>query len=503
MSVEATTAGLLNAAPAAATAVRRPDGDLSYGELRELVGAGAEVLAAGKIGGGDRVLIRAGEEFSRLVAILAAQSVGAAAVPINPATTGPELEFLVSHSDPQAAILDEELAGLELAPGAGILIVEGGSLSSRRDRDGESTPRAPRQGDAASLLFTSGSSARPRGVVLSHAAHVAMGADLAALLGAGGADRFLALSPLFHVGGWSTAVMPALAVGASLVLPGPFSASRFWEDAERWRPTVWTTGLAFVEMVAARGGPPPERPPFRHVISNLRPDTWRLARERLRLPIGTYYGLTENDGRGTFALAVDEYEPGFVGRVYSDRDGLRLTREGEEVGPGEVGEVEFRGPSTMTEYFRDPEATAKTLSADGWVKTGDLGRIGPDGNLYFTGRLKNMIKRSGENVSAEEVELFLRAHPDVEDVAVTAVADRVREEEIKAIVIAAAGSEISAEALHAHCRQGMASFKVPRYFQFVEELPHTISGKPDIAAVRRAFASPAESWDSLEQEERR
>ncbi|MFN8217071.1 MAG: class I adenylate-forming enzyme family protein [Solirubrobacterales bacterium] len=500
MSAGATAASLLDAAPAAATAVRRPEGDLLYGELRELVGAAAQALAATGTGHGDRVLIRCGEDFGRLVAILASHSVGAVAAALNPATTGAELEFLASHSDPQALVADEHLAGLDLAPEVAILINEAGVLRARRDRDGASEPRAPQPGDAASLLYTSGSSARPRGALLSHAAHVAMGADLAVLLGVGRDDRFLALSPFFHVGGWSTAVMPALAAGASLVLPGPFSAGRFWADAERWRPSVWTTGLAFLEMVAARGGAAPAHPPFRHVISNLRPDTWKLAREVLGLPIGTYYGLTENDGRGTFALAVDDYEPGFVGRVYTERDGLRLTKDGTEVAPGEVGEIEFRGPSTMSEYFRDPEATAKTLS-DGWVKTGDLGRLGEDGDLYFSGRLKNMIKRSGENVSAEEVELFLLAHPEVEDVAVTAVADRVREEEIKAIVVRAAGSEASAEALHAFCREGMASFKVPRYFQFVAELPHTISGKPDIAAVRRNFASPEGSWDSLTQEQ--
>jgi crotonobetaine/carnitine-CoA ligase len=498
MSAGATTTSLLAAVPATATALRRPEGDVSYGELRERVDAAATALAATGTGWGDRVTIRCDDDFSRLLATLAVQSVGAVAAPLNPATTGSELEFLLSHSDPQAAIADEGLADeLDLAPEVAILVNQAGALSARRERGGKSEPQPPAPGDAASLLYTSGSSARPRGVVLSHAAHVSMGADLAGLLGVGPEDRFLALSPFFHVGGWSTAVMPALATGASLVLPGAFSASRFWADAERWQPSVWTTGLAFIEMVAARGGPPPERPPFRHVISNLRPDTWQLARETLGLPIGTYYGLTENNGRGTFALSVTEYEPGFVGKVYGERDGLRLTKDGGEVAPGEVGEVEFRGPSTMTRYFRDPEATAKTLSDDGWVRTGDLGRLGSDGNLYFTGRLKNMIKRSGENVSAEEVELFLLAHPDVADVSVTAVADRVREEEIKAIVVTAGDGEVSAESLHAYCSEGMAAFKVPRYIQFVDELPHTISGKPDIAAVRRTFATPAESWDSL------
>src|ERR1700716_3983749 len=225
-----------------------------------------------------------------------------------------------------------------------------------------------------------------------------MGTDLGRLLGAGPAERALALSPVLPVGGWSTAVMPALAAGASLVLPGAFSASRFWSDFERWRPTLWTTGLAFLEMVAARGGEPPVESSFRHVISNLRPDTWQLARETLQLPIGTYYGLTENNGRGTFARSLPEYGAGLVGKVYGPEDAVRVTADGEALPAGEIGEVEFRGPCMMSGYFRDKEATAAALRPGGWLGTGDLGRLEDDGTLWFTGRIKNMIKRSGENV---------------------------------------------------------------------------------------------------------
>ena len=496
--MSATAVSLLDSVPGANTALRLPSGDVSYAELRERVGALAASLAAGGVGAGSRVLIRVEGDPARLVCKLAVHSLGAVAAPINPATDGPELEFLVSHTEPAAAIADEELApGLALAEGAGLWI--GADLQARglRPCARATAPRGPRAEDPASLIYTSGSAARPRGAVVSHAAHVAMGRDVARLLGAGPNDRFLALSPFFHVGGWSTAAMPALAAGASLVLPGPFSATRFWDDVERWRPSLWTTGLAFLEMVAARGGDPPPSHPFRHVISNLREDTWELARGRLGLPIGTYYGLTENDGRGTFALETPDYRAGFVGRAYAPGDGIRITREGTELAPGEVGEIEFRGPCTMSGYFRDEAATAAVLRDGGWLATGDLGRLDPDGTLWFSGRIKNMIKRSGENVSAEEVELHLRAHPELADVAVTAVSDRVREEEIKAIVVPVAGSSPSPEDLLEHCRAGLPDFKVPRYFQFVDQLPRTASGKPDIAAVRRSFGTPAGSWDSL------
>jgi crotonobetaine/carnitine-CoA ligase len=501
MSTATTVGAQLRAVPGEATALRLPEADVSYAELRRWVDTAADSLAGGGVGAGSRVLVREGDDLSRLVTSLAVQTIGATVVPINPATSGGELSFLVSHSDPAAVVADEGLAEeLEIGEEVGLWDNELGRLAPRRACAKVAPPREPDAGDAASLLYTSGSSARPRGVVLSHRAHVAMGRDLTILLSASRRDSFLALSPFFHVGGWSTTVMPALAAGAALVLPGPFSASRFWADVERWRPTLWTTGLAFLEMIAARGDEPPASLPFRHVITNLRPDTWALGRQRLGLPIGTYYGLTENDGRGTFALDVPDYEPGFVGRPYTPADGLRVTRDGETLGAGEVGEIEFRGECTMSRYFRDEEATARVLRPGGWLATGDLGRIEADGNLIFTGRIKNMIKRSGENVSAEEVEFHLLDHPDVADVAVLAVPDRVREEEIKAVVVGEPGSSVSAERLHRYCADGMAEFKVPRYIQFVKELPHTISGKPDIAAVRRAFATPAGSWDSANNE---
>ena len=478
-------------------ALRLPAGEVSYGKLRAQVSDAAHQLVSGGIGHGDRVLVRVGDDVSRLFAALAIQQIGAVAVAVNPLTIGVELEHVVARARPAAAVCDEALAGdLPSGPETGMWINDGGRLNRRLPSASEATPRAPQPGDAASIMFTSGSSARPRGAVLSHRAHAAMGRDLAAVMNLTSEDSFLLLSPLFHVGGWSTTVLPALASGCSLVIPGPFSATRFWDDVERWRPTIWTTGLAFIEMVAARGGEPPRQIPFRCVLSNLRQDTWELGRHRLGLPLGTYYGLTENNGRGTIDTDVTAYEPGYVGRPYTAADGVRIMRDDAPLPPGEVGEVELHSESAMSGYIGDPAATEAVLRPGPWVRTGDLGFLDDQGRLFFRGRLKNMIKRSGENVSAEEVELFLLEHPLVRDAAVVAVPDRVREEEIKALVVLEPASGLSAEALHEHCLAGLARFKVPRYLQFVDELPRTVSGKPDIGTIRRTLATPAGSWDS-------
>lgn len=484
----------LHSAPAGNLAVRLPDADWTFADLRSRVDAAAAALADGGVGAADRVMVCADNSISVLIASLAIAQVGATTVPINPALRDEDLDYVRAHSDPAAVIVDEEHAD-RVDVGAGIWIAEDDAIQLRRAGSGSSAPGVPAPADAASILYTSGSSAQPKGVVLSHAAHTSMGTDLAAIFSADGTDSFLLSAPLFHVGGWSTAVLPALAAGCSIVVPGRFSASRFWSDVERWRPTLWTTGLAFLEMVAAKGGEPPADIPFRQVLSNLRPDTWQMGRERLRLPLGSYYGLTENNGRGALALDIVDYEPGFVGRPYTSADSIRITRDGEMLPAGESGEIELRGPSSMDGYFRNPDATAAALRPGGWVATGDMGVLREDGALFFQGRIKNIIRRSGENISAEEVELLLLDHPDLTDSIVIAVPDRVREEEAKAIVVRRPGATVSAADVHEYCRERIAAFKVPRYVQFADELPRTFSGKPDIATVRRTMAGTDGCWD--------
>lgn len=490
-----TTTAQLEAVPATDVAIRLPGEDWTFGHLRSRIEDAATSLAAGGVGTGSRVIVCGDDPISVMVSSLALAKLGAIWVPINPALRQEDLDYVLSHSDPAAVIANEAYAESIDVDGAGVWVADGAELRSRRNCSSRSAPRPPRPDDPASIMYTSGSSSRPKGVILSHAAHASMGADLVQVLGADQRDSFLLTAPLFHVGGWSTAVVPTIAAGCSIVIPGRFSASRFWEDVDRWRPTLWTTGLAFIEMVAARGGEPPSQVPFRQVLCNLRPDTWQMGREYLHLPLGSYYGLTENNGRGAIALDVVDYEPGFVGYPYTAADRFRITRDGEELPVGELGEIEMRGPSVMDGYFRNPEATAEALRPGGWLGTGDLGMLDERGRLFFRGRVKNIIRRSGENISAEEVELVLLQHPDLIDAIVLAVPDRVREEEVKAIVVSEPGRKVDAEQLHSFCEERIAGFKVPRYIEFTEQLPRTFSGKPDIATVRRTMSGVEGCWD--------
>lgn len=480
-----------------AVAVYRPDGEITWAELRRIVAAAEDCLREAGVGLGSRVLCRVGDDFSRLIAGFAVLRLGGIHFAVNPATIGKELRHIVTRSEPVAVISDDDLAE---APAeftdAPRIRNSGGRLEALGRCREASVPGRAAGEDPAMLIFTSGTSALPKLAVTPHRALVAMGRDLNRLLSVSEEDRFLALSPFFHVAGWCCSAMPAAAAGASLVMPGPFSASRFWRDVERWQPTIWNSGLAFIEMVAARGGPPPAKLPFRHVVSNLRPDTWRLGREQLGLPLGTYYGLTENCGRGTISLDITDYRAGFVGRVYGDEDAVRIADEqGRPCPPGQEGEIQLRGPGLMLGYFRDPEATAAAFQ-DGWLRTGDRGLIDEQGDLYYRGRFKNMIKRSGENIYAEEIELLLLEHEDVRDAIVIAVPDRVREEEVKAIVVPTEGVRLDPVDLHRWCAERVAAFKVPRYIELADSLPRTPSGKPDLGLIKRTRATPDGSWDA-------
>jgi acyl-CoA synthetase (AMP-forming)/AMP-acid ligase II len=495
-----TVPGLLEAACQATPdglAVRTPRQDLRWAELSQVVKAAAASLSAGGVGANSRVLVRVDRPLDLLVALLGCMEIGAVPAPINPKLVADELAYVALRSEPSAALTSEGLeVDLPILEGLGLWVISDSVVYRRRRCANEKAPVPPRPSDAASILFTSGSTANPKGVVLRHGSYYAMGTDLAALLRLRPRqDAVLLHHPLFHVAGQACSLLPSIAGQCPLIVPDRFSASNFWDEVERWTPTVWMTGLAFLEMVSRRGGVPPLNHSFRHVVSNLRLDTWEVATQGLHLPIGTYLGQTENCGRGSIALEMQLYEPGYVGGAYAPNDGIRIIAGDGPAPTGRVGEIEFRGPGVMAGYFGDEAASREALREDGWLRTGDLGWLDENGSLFFSGRIKNVIKRAGENIAAEEVELLLLRHPEVVDVAVLGVSDPVREEEVKAVVVLRTGAILDPMELVRYSRSHLTEYKIPRYVEFAQELPHTPSGKTDIAAIRRMYSSIETSWD--------
>ena len=347
------------------------------------------------------------------------------------------------------------------------------------------------------MMFTSGTTGRAKAAVLTHGGWIAgsMNAALASaieverlphLVSAGGDVRLLASLPFFHVGGAQGAVIGGLAGGQTIVIPeGRFDAGNTLRLIERERIDRWSAVPAMVHGVCVHGndgghdlsslktlgyGAAPSHPNLRERAEELFPSLGAVSNA---------YGLTETGGIVAMNTGIDLAEhPDSVGRPFATAE-IRIVNEAEEVLPSGIkGEVQVRGPFLMKGYFNDPEATARMISPDGWLRTGDLGRLDKDGFLYLLGRKKDIIIRGGENILAEEVEHCIEAHPDVNEVAVIAVESERLGEEIKAIVRLRSDGQLTETALQEWVAGSLSHFKVPSVVEFREEpLPRNAAGK--------------------------
>lgn len=432
----------------------------TFGELAARVDLLARRLAAGGVRAGDRVATVLGPSGRMVELIHAVQRVGAVLVPLSPRLAPPERERLLALVRP--AIVVREPDALDGVPPAAVTVL----------RD-VVDPHAPH-----TIVFTSGTSGAPKGVVLTHANHAASAAGARARLGFGPEDRWLACMPLCHVGGLGI-VVRSVRVGCAVVVHSGFDAEAFVRTVADERVTIVSVvaamlarvldvsacdpaALASVRCVLVGGGPLPP-----------------VVLERARaagVPVAQTYGLTE----AASMVAADA--PGAAmeaGRVGTAIPGAALRIDRAE-GDG-VGEILVRGAMVTPGYFEDPAATAAALEA-GWLRTGDLGRLDEDGALHVAGRRSDLVVSGGENVHPAEVEAVLLAHPAVADAAVYGVPDDTWGERIEAKVVFRE-APVDADALAAWCAARVARFKVPKAFHPVPALPRTASGKHARAAL--------------------
>jgi long-chain acyl-CoA synthetase len=435
------------------TALAHEDDAVSYAELERRAAVGAAALRAYGVGPGDRVAIRLVNSPAFVAAYFAVLRLGAVAVPLNVLLAQPEVDERVAASTP-VVLVDEALP------------TEGEGVHDVRPRDPE---------DAAVILFTSGTSGRPKGAVLTHGGILAAARNAAAALRLTGDDVVLGAAPFSHVLGQSTGLMSTFLAGASVSI-----VERF--DPERTLATMTRTGTTILLGVptmcialcqAAREAP--ELPPVRiaHVGGAAVPI--EVARDFERTFGGEVvegYGLTELSGIATTYTAGQVRKPGSVGMPLGATE-LRIADPDEDG----VGEVQFRGPSVIPGYWEDPEATAESLDADGWLSTGDLGRVDDEGYLFLVDRKKEMIIRGGYNVYPREVEEALYAHPDVLEAAVVGVPDDALGEEVAALVVLRPGASLGEDELRAWARERVAAYKYPRRIAVVGSLPKGPTGK--------------------------
>lgn len=337
-------------------------------------------------------------------------------------------------------------------------------------------------GDDALLMYTSGTTGRPKGVVHSHASLLAGGWTTTLAHELTPADRALCVLPICHINGLCVTVMGPLVSGGSVAVCPRFSARSFWAQCAEAEAT-WFSIVPTIVSHLLHGDERPDaetRARIRYgrsASSALAPDIHRAFEDRFGVSLVETMGLTETAAQIlSNPLDMAARKIGSPGKAYGDEVAI-LSRDLLPVPPGTEGEIAVRGPNVMRGYFKNEEATREALTGEGWLRTGDLGRMDADGYVFVTGRLKELIIKGGENIAPREVDEALYAHPDVVEAAAFARPCAQYGERVEAAVALRKGSAASEAELIALCHQRLGRFKSPDVVHFLEELPKGPSGK--------------------------
>jgi long-chain acyl-CoA synthetase len=475
--------------PAVLTGGRR----VTHGEL-----AGAATALAARLDPRTdaRVAILAGNEVAFVLAYLAVLGAGAVAVPCNPSAPVAELVRELDAVGASSVLAAPAVASLARAASAGAAsrptVVEVGDDALDAQGGREVASRAP--GDVAALLFTAGTAGPPKPAMLTH------GSLLANLeqvqrhpgLAVRHDDVVLGVLPLFHVFGLNVVLGLALHAGASVALVEHFHPADTLARIRRDGVTVVAAVPAVYAAWLALDADAAPRDALRGVrrlvsgAAKLEPELADAVHARFGVVVHDGYGLTEASPVVTTA-AVGAPRRGSIGPPLPGVEVRLVDADGTDALAGDPGELWVRGPNVFAGYWDDPDATARVLTPDGWLRTGDLAVADDDGWLALVDRAKDLVIVSGFNVFPGEVEAALREHADVADAAVVGVPDARTGEAVVAYVVRAPGSDLTVRALLAHAAQRLARYKLPSRVEFVEALPRNFAGK----LVRRALADDA------------
>jgi HIP---CoA ligase len=503
---------------------------LTYQDLYLAARAFAAALVDQGVEAGDRVAIWAPNRSEWIVSLLGLSWAGAAVVPVNTRFKGPEAAVVLGRSRARALVVVSDFLGtdyVDMLRSAGDLpaLEHVVVLNGERDRgapDGrdavegwdaalarpgaaaraEADRRAGRvgTGDVSDILFTSGTTGVPKGVVQTHGRTLSVATDWVAMAGLRAGDRYLMINPYFHMFGLKAGILASVAAGAVMIPEPVFDLDRVLETVQRERVTVLPGAPTVYQSILdhPRVGDY-DLTSLRVAVTGAADIPVELIRRvRDELPFSTIvagYGLTEagtatgtgpDDDFEAIATTVGRPRPGFEIRL--------VDSAGVEAGPDEAGEVLLRGPSVMSHYLDDPESTASALSSDGWLRTGDLGSFDRAGRLRIVGRVKDMFIVGGFNAYPAEIENILLGHPDIRQAAVIGVPDTRMGEVGMAFVVVRAGSSLSGPDVVEWSRRHMANYKVPRVVEIVDELPLNATGKVQ-KDVLKARAAPRQDSD--------
>jgi acyl-CoA synthetase (AMP-forming)/AMP-acid ligase II len=487
---------------------------LSYRDLVRLVDDLAGQLTRGGLLPGDRVALRTASNVEFVVGLLAASRADLIVVPLDPALPVSEQRARSEAAGTRVVLVDGAGPGDEresMLPCWPIAVSVGRNdrdLSVRLDTSMplnpvNSTPDGLRHDDAM-IMFTGGTTGLPKMVPWTHANIDSSVRAIIAEYGLGPQDATVAVMPLYHGHGLIAALLSSLASGGTVLLPGRgrFSAHTFWDDIDAVRAT-WYTAVPTIHQIllegAATDSPARQRAALRFIRScsaPLTPETAQALQDEFSAPVVSAFGMTEatHQVATTDIGCIERNEnpiatPGLVGRSTGAQ--IRIVgSDGQSLPPGAAGEIWLHGPTVVRGYLGDPVITAANFT-HGWLRTGDLGSLSVDGDLTIRGRIKELINRGGEKISPERVEAVLASHPDVLEVAVFGVPDKMYGETVAAVIVPRGSASPTPADLAVFCRERLAAFEVPASFQEASALPHTAKGSLDRRAVAEQFGRGA------------
>jgi len=470
---------------------------VSYSQLEELTNKVANFLYDLGIRKGDKVSVYLPNMPEYVYLYLGIPKIGAVTGPVNVLFKPREVKFVVGHSEAKAIVTIPKLMDVVNQikgdlPDLKHIIVIGepieGTLNYEELMEKASADAPPEviideREDYAAILYTSGTTGFPKGVLQTHFNIRRNSEMIRDFIKAKEYFRFMLILPLFHCNAQIVTIMAPLIIGASSILTPGFSAQTHWETVAKYKATTFSCVPTVLSILLRMPHENLDLSSLEYIVCGAAPlpvDVFKAFENTFDCKVIEGYGLTE----GTCASSVnplpteteDRRKVGSIGIPLPGNEMKIVDENGNDVPPNTKGEIIIKGDNIMKEYFKNPEANAETLK-DGWLYTGDIGHMDEDGFFYITDRKKDMIIRGGENIYPREIEEVLYSHPAVSLATVIGVRDKIYGELPKAFAVLKEGESLTEEELIEYCKKNLADFKVPKYVEFRDDLPKTPTGK--------------------------
>jgi len=464
---------------------------MSYAQLqRDSLDLGRYLLGLG-LDKGDKVALMLHNSYQTARLLIGVMYSGFMVAPLNLLAQSSQLAYVLEHSDTRVLFTSEEYTERVHAALAGIkrdikvitIKPDATEILERKVPADVALPDVA-EGDDALLMYTSGTTGKPKGCVLSNRSVVAGGEYTSAAHELKATDRVLCAMPLYHINGQIVTTVAPLLHGGSVVMPHRFSVSNYWELVTQQHCT-WINVVPTMINYLLNAPDPRERGLdisrvkfCRSASAPLPPELHRAFEEKFGIGIIETFGMTETNAPCfTNPYGRTKRKIGSPGTTFGNEAKVIDPATGAEQPRGTPGELMVRGDNVMTGYYKDPENTAKTLEPDGWMHTGDLGYMDDDGFVFVTGRSKELIIKGGENIAPREIDEALLKHPAVLEAAAVGIPDANYGQDIMVCVVLKPGTHCTVDALAKFSLQELGKYKSPKIIKFVAELPKGPSGK--------------------------